>query len=65
MRKIVKAADIMLLAGKSRRQASRILADIRKETGKEKHRHITVRDVAKYYKLDEDERQRVLDYNDN
>ncbi len=55
----------MLLAGKSRRQASRILADIRKETGKEKHRHITVRDVAKYYNLDEDEVQRVLDYNDN
>lgn len=65
MTKIVKAADIMLLAGKSRRQASRILAAIRKEMGKEKHQHLTVRDVAKYYNLDEDEVQRVLDFNDN
>lgn len=32
---------------------------------KEKHGYITVRDVAKYYQLDEDEVQRVLDYNDN
>ena len=32
---------------------------------KEKHQHLTVRDVAKYYQLDEDEVQRVLDYNDN
>jgi len=65
MRKIVTPLDIALLFGKSRRQASRILASVRKELGKKPHHKITVTEFAAYFGISTQEIEDIIFFNDN
>lgn len=49
----------------SRRQASRILASVRKELGKKPHHKITVTEFAAYYGISTQEIEDIIFFNDN
>ena len=65
MRKIVTPVDSAVLFGKSRRQASRILASVRKELGKKPHHKITVTEFAAYFGISTQEIEDIIFFNDN
>ena len=65
MRKIVKAADVALLFGKSTRQSSRLLCAVKVSLGKQRHQHVTVQEFAHYYGIPEKEVEHTIEYNDN
>ena len=65
MRKIVKPADVALIFGISPRQASRILATLRKTLGKEKHHCVTVTEFVTHFGIAREDVEDVIFYNDN
>ncbi len=65
MRKIIKPADVAMIFGISARQASRILASLRRTLGKEKHHCVTVTEFATHFGIKREEMEDVIFYNDN
>jgi hypothetical protein len=50
-RQVVRASDIQLFFGKGERMSYKMMQELRKYYGKEKHQPVTIKEFCDYYKV--------------
>lgn len=65
MRQVITAKDIQIYFGKKERMSFKMMSQIKKDLGKQKHQPVSIQDFCEYYKVDKEGIVEIIKNNEN
>ena len=65
MRQVITAKDIQIYFGKKESMSFKMMSQIKKDLGKQKHQPVTIQDFCEYYKVDKEGIVEIIKNNEN
>ncbi len=65
MRQVITAKDIQIYFGKKESMSFKMMSQIKKDLGKQKHQPVSIQDFCEYYKVDKEGIVEIIKNNEN
>lgn len=65
MRQVITAKDIQIYFGKKESMSFKMMSQIKKDLGKQKHQPVSIQDFCEYYKVDKEGIVQIIKNNEN